>query len=103
MRAAALYRESLAQAGPPAGLTLALQALWWVGRGDWAEAHRLASSDEGDPDCNLVHAHLHRVEGDRGNARYWDARANRSYGHLSIEAEWEAIAADLLAERMAAP
>ena len=39
-----------------------------------------------DPDCAWVHAYLHRVEGDLGNARYW---------------LWTAIAATLLADSAA--
>jgi hypothetical protein len=43
-----------------------------------------------------VHAYLHRVEGDLGNAGYWYGKAGRPAASDSLEAEWEAIAAALL-------
>lgn len=36
-----------------------------------AEAHALCQAREGQPDADLIHAILHRREGDAGNARYW--------------------------------
>ena len=91
-----VFRASLAGASPPGDAGVALQALWWIGKGDWEQAHRLAARHEDDVGCNLVHAHLHRVEGDAGNARYWYARSDRSTAHLPLDAEWDAIAAHLL-------
>jgi hypothetical protein len=44
-----------------------------------------------------VHAHLHRVEGDLANAAYWYRRAGHPVAAGAIAAEWEAIAAALLA------
>ena len=43
-----------------------------------------------------VHAYLHRVGGDLGNARYWYARAGRSPACGRIEIEWDAIVEALL-------
>jgi hypothetical protein len=43
-----------------------------------------------------VHAYLHRVEGDLGNARYWYRRAQRPVTGKPLAAEWEAIAETLL-------
>jgi hypothetical protein len=43
-----------------------------------------------------VHAYLHRVEGELGNAGYWYRRAGKPAATGSLEAEWAAIAADLL-------
>jgi hypothetical protein len=43
-----------------------------------------------------VHAYLHRREGDAGNAAYWYARARRPVATGSLEAEWAAIARELL-------
>ena len=39
-----------------------------------------------------VHAYLHRVEGDLGNAGYWYRRAGRPVADDAVEAEWERIA-----------
>jgi hypothetical protein len=47
-------------------------------------------------DCAWVHAHLHRVEGDVDNARYWYRRARRAPATGELAAEWAAIVAALL-------
>jgi hypothetical protein len=44
-----------------------------------------------------VHAHLHRVEGDLGNAGYWYRRAGQPEAKGPLEAEWAAIGETLLA------
>lgn len=84
-------------AAPPDGAGLALQALWWAGRGEWDRAHGCVQQDEGNPDCDIVHAHLHRVEGDADNAGYWYRRAGRAVAHGPLDTEWAALAAELLA------
>ena len=85
---------------PPDGLSAALQALWWMARGDWDRAHTVAQEDA-SREGSWVHAHLHRVEGDEGNAGYWYARAGRPPAHHGLEAERDAIVAALLAGRQA--
>ena len=45
--------------------------------GDWDEAHGIVQADETDPTACWIHAVLHKIEGDAGNARYWYARAGR--------------------------
>ena len=92
------FRRSLTAEAPPPGLTPALEALWQDARGDFDRAHHLAQSDEGG-DGDWVHAYLHRREGDAGNAAYWYRRAGRTVCNLSLEAEWEQIAASLLASK----
>jgi hypothetical protein len=74
---------------------VALQALWWVGQNDWDKAHKLVMADDG-PDAAWVHAHLHRVEGDMPNARYWYAKAGQPPADGTLEAEWVAITGTLL-------
>lgn len=86
------FRDSPA---PPEG-DVALQALWWAGKAGWDEAHGLVQSREGDPACDLVHAYLHRVEGDAANAGYWYRRAGRAMPSGALEDEWAALAAELL-------
>jgi hypothetical protein len=44
-----------------------------------------------------VHAYLHRKEGDADNARYWYRKAKRPEAAGTLDAEWTAIAAALLA------
>jgi hypothetical protein len=87
-------KSSLARdVAPPPGLSLALQALWHDGRGDWEAAHTAAQDDKSSAG-SWVHAYLHRKEGDLGNAGYWYSRAGRSRPEagVSLDAEWAAIA-----------
>jgi hypothetical protein len=93
------FRASLDQPSPPPGLPMALRALWHAGKGDWDGAHRVVQEDESDPVNAWVHAHLHRQEGDLGNAGYWYRRASKPVATGTIEAEWQAIAEDLLRRR----
>ena len=91
------FRSSLAGATPPERLDLAMQALWWAGKGDWDRAHGCVQQREGEPACDWVHAYLHRQEGDLPNAGYWYRRAGRPVPSASLNEEWTEIAADLLA------
>jgi hypothetical protein len=89
------FRDSLKQKKPPEGLSAALEALWWDGKGSWEKAHEVAQRDEG-PDGSWVHAYLHRKGGDLPNAKYWYRRADRAAGYGDFEREWESIATWLL-------
>ncbi|WP_336487803.1 hypothetical protein [Methylobacterium nigriterrae] len=93
------FRASLAADAPPA-LPPPLSALWWAGRGaeGWARAHALVQ-DEPGAEAAWIHAHLHRAEGDLGNAGYWYRRAGRPAAAGDLAAERDAIAAALLAPR----
>jgi len=90
------FRDALANPKPPAGLGAPLEALWYAARGDWDRAHRIVMDAKGR-DAAWVHAYLHRREGDLDNARYWYRKTKRPEATGTLEAEWEAIAADLLA------
>src|SRR5215813_1556190 len=90
------YKRSLAGGKPPATLSPALLALWWAGKDQWDKAHAIVM-DEGGKDCAWVHAHLHRVEGDLGNARYWYTQSQRPVPTKPLAAEWDAIVEALLA------
>jgi hypothetical protein len=89
------FRASLAQDAPPQGLAPALEALWRAAKGDWDGAHRLVQ-DESSREAAWVHAYLHRVEGDLGNAGYWYRQAGQPAAKDSLEAEWERIVSALL-------
>lgn len=91
------FRATLVGASPPPGLSLALQTLWWDAKGDWHLAHTCAQRDEGKTG-SMVHAYLHRKQGDMTNARGWYSRAGRPAAEGSLEAEWEALARELLSE-----
>ena len=45
--------------------------------GNWDASHQIVQSYEVDPIAAWIHAVLHKVEGDPGNARYWYRIANR--------------------------
>jgi len=91
----AQFKASLSAAAPAPQLGAPLAALWWAARGDWDQAHRIVQ-DEETSQAAWVHAYLHRVEGDLGNAGYWYRRAGKPAASGSLEAEWEAIASTLL-------
>ena len=89
------FRASLAAPAPPSGISNALLALWHDGRGDWAEAHRVAQ-DIHDRSGSHVHAYLHRKEGDDPNADYWYRRAHVTPFIGSLDDEWREIVRSLL-------
>jgi hypothetical protein len=91
----AAFRASLAETSPPPGLSLALQALWFDGKGDWNKAHERAQADEGGVG-DWVHAYLHRKEGDAFNAGYWYRRAGKPAAKGGLAEEWTEIVAALL-------
>ena len=45
--------------------------------GDWQAAHLIVQAYEDDPVASWIHAVVHRMEGDLGNARYWYRRCRR--------------------------
>jgi hypothetical protein len=89
------FKRSLSKPKPPADLSPPLAALWWAAKDNWDKAHGIVM-DEGGKDCAWVHAYLHRVEGDLGNARYWYKQAGRPVATGTLETEWAAIARELL-------
>lgn len=79
----------------PEDIPLLLQALLLDAAGDWDSAHRIAQGDD-SADGSWVHAYLHRVEGDLGNASYWYRSAGKKMPNMSLGEEWEYIAMSLL-------
>lgn len=89
------FRDTTAQNAPPPGLGLPLQTLWWEAKGDWKRAHECAQEDL-TPAGAIVHAYLHRVEGDLSNAGGWYKRAGRSPATVPLAEEWTALASEFL-------
>ncbi len=59
---------------------------------DWAAAHDIAQRHEGDATADWLHAVLHKIEGDDGNARYWYRRTEHSFDEFADpQAELAAI------------
>jgi hypothetical protein len=90
------FKRSLTNDHPPGDGASVLAALWWIKKGDWERAHAIVM-DSAAPEAAWVHAHLHRIEGDDANARYWYRQARKPVATATIDAEWEAILASLLA------
>ena len=93
------FRSSVSAAAPPADVGPALEALWWLKRGDWGRAHQCVQGHEGEADCDWVHAHLHRQEGDMSNAQYWYRRADKPVSGVSLQDEWSEIVASMLTRK----
>lgn len=89
------FRTSLSGASPAPALDAPLAALWWAAKGNWDEAHRIVQG-QSSAEAAWVHAHLHRIEGDLGNARYWYSQAARPVAAEPAETEWERIVTALL-------
>jgi hypothetical protein len=92
---------SLDWSAPPKDMTKPLQALWWAKKGElkvgpeWEQAHAICQAQEGVFEFDWVHALLHWIEADMGNADYWYRRAGRKRATASVSAEWEHIAREL--------
>ena len=91
------FVASLSRPRPPAGAGKLLKALWHDARGDWQRAHRIVQSQNGRQSA-LIHAYLHRKEGDAGNARYWYGRGGVAMPRISLHQEWKNLLEALLRE-----
>jgi hypothetical protein len=89
------FQLSLKQDVPPPDVSPALQAMWHQGKGNWEAAHHLAQSQKNSLG-SWVHAHLHRVEGDKGNAAYWYRLAGKPICTSGLSDEWEEIVKALI-------
>jgi hypothetical protein len=94
------FRVTLAERAPPQASS-ALSALWWAAKGHWDRAHEIVQDDSGR-EAAWVHAYLHRVEGDLGNAAYWYRQARRPVASQTVETEWDVIVTALLESQSAA-
>ena len=92
------FIASLDGAAPSPDLNAPLAGLWWAAKGDWDRAHGIVQEDS-SREAAWVHAYLHRVEGDLGNAGYWYRQAGQPTAKDSLEAEWKRIAATLLGSK----
>lgn len=81
---------------PPAESSLALQSLWHTKADNWEQAHDIAQ-DLHTPMGSWLHALLHLIEGDTGNAGYWFRKAGKPVRSISeIDGLWNDIATELL-------
>jgi hypothetical protein len=73
---------------PPAQLNKYLKILWYDSEGKWDVAHNLAQAIY-NRHGSLLHAYLHRKEGDFANAAYWYSNADTEMPTNPLNEEWE--------------
>jgi len=84
----------------PTPKALFLEAVERALGGNWQAAHRIVQDHDADEIAAWIHAVVHRMEGDIGNARYWYRRCRRELREsVSPEAELQEIKAALLDRR----
>jgi hypothetical protein len=66
------------------------EALTLAREGQWNEAHELVQNHNDSLSC-LIHAYLHRQEGDLGNASYWYRRAGQEMPDNTLDEELERL------------
>ncbi|QWX82556.1 hypothetical protein H0I23_08705 [Cellulophaga sp. HaHaR_3_176] len=72
-----------------------LKALWFDAKGDWNASHDIAQ-DLQTPLGSLIHAYLHRKEGDKFNAEYWYRKAGTSYPKISLKEELKKMVVSII-------
>jgi len=92
------FELSLSRDEPPPSGGPMLHAIWHGLRGEWDAAHELAQAQD-DAEGAQVHAWLHRIEGDLGNADYWYRQAGRPPRRDDVRVEGLEIARALIAKR----
>jgi len=89
------FQQSLQNNMPDQDWSDGLKALWFDAKGDWGSSHNIAQEMHSNIG-SLIHAYLHRKEGDEFNAGYWYRKAQRSYPKISLEEELEEIVTSIL-------
>jgi len=84
------FEDSLNNSEPNQDWTPALKSLWYAAKSDWEASHSIAQ-DLHTPFGSWIHAHLHRVEGDKFNAQYWYSQAGKRYCNSSFNDEVKEI------------
>ena len=87
----AMKSSVASDAGPPDGLSDELRSLWYAKKGEWDAAHDIAQEIDTKMG-SWIHALLHLIEGDLGNAGYWYSRAGKPPRKPEeIDASWEEL------------
>ena len=86
------FNSKLNQNEPPVSLNPLLMARVDDAKGDWKKSHEIVQ-DIDTKEAALIHAYLHRKEGDDWNADYWYHRAGTKRTNHSIEEEWDSLVA----------
>lgn len=67
--------------------TIQQRALWHIHHNEWEEAHNLIQDLDDSLSC-IIHAYIHKVEGDEWNAKYWYAKGGRRSNTMGKEEEF---------------
>jgi hypothetical protein len=63
------------------------KALSLISGNDWEAAHELVQDNSDKLSC-IIHAYLHRKEGDTSNAAYWYRLAGEKFPDISLREEF---------------
>lgn len=97
MTTAELAESVQRDTAPGGSLSDEAKALWHVKKGNWKAAHNIAQEIH-TPMGSWIHALLHLIDGDQGNANYWFRLAGRpARKPADIENLWNEIASELQA------
>ncbi len=77
MTAAGLAESVKRDTAPDDSLPEEAKALWHAKKGNWEDAHNIAQEIH-TPMGSWIHALLHLIEGDQGNANYWFHKAGQA-------------------------
>lgn len=80
---------------PPTDWPETLRSLWYKANDNWEASHTIAQ-DIKNPMGSLIHAHLHRDEGDIYNAKYWYTKAGRAFTDISLKEELRLLIAEII-------
>ncbi|MFI8378429.1 hypothetical protein [Leeuwenhoekiella sp. NPDC079379] len=92
------YKEfeiTLTRDNPPPDWPETLQSLWYKANDNWEASHTIAQ-DIKHSMGSLIHAHLHRDEGDNYNAKYWYTKAGRAFPNISLKEELRLLIAEII-------
>jgi len=89
------FIKSLKEKLPPNNISATMESMWHIKKGDWDIAHKIAQDITSDMG-SWIHAHLHRIEGDKFNAEYWYRRANKTPFNIKLDDEANQIIMHIL-------
>ena len=78
------FIQSIEDESLPHYINPLLEVLWWEENGVWVKAHEIIQEIH-SKDSALVHAYLHRREGDTSNANYWYRTSGESAFNGTME------------------
>ena len=89
------FEKSLEFTNVPKDWSNGLKAAWYDAKGDWEASHNIAQELHSAMG-SLIHAHLHRDEGDDWNAKYWYQQAGRAFPQVSLAEELKQLVNEVI-------